>query len=149
MAIRNIRNWKDPIFRKTSRVVESFDERLGELIDDMADTLQASRGLGCAAVHVGVLRRVVVLRASNGLIELVNPVIEAASEETHDIIESSIASSSPKCYVNRPVSVTVSGFDRHGHPVSLSGAGYLAAAICHELDHLDGILFTDKQVGKK
>jgi len=148
MAIRNIREWNDPIFRKTSRVVESFDERLGELIDDMAQTLQASRGLGCAAVHVGVLRRVVVVSTGNGIVELVNPVIEAASEETHDIIEISIASGSPKCYVNRPVSVTVSGFDRHGQPVSLSGAGYLAAAICHEVDHLDGILYTDKSVAK-
>ena len=144
MATRNLTNWNDPIFRKKSRLVERFDERLWTLIDDMRETLEKVGGYGCAAVHVGVLRRVVVVLDKDGVIELVNPVIVELSAETQEVFEGSIAPGAPLGYVTRPLSVTVEAFDRNGKTVSVQGTGFLAATLCHEIDHLDGIMFTDK-----
>jgi peptide deformylase len=144
MALRNLTNWSDPLFRKRSREVEKFDSRLHELLDDMLETLKHANGYGCAAVHVGVLRRVVVINDSNGLIELVNPMLTESSAETQIVLEGSIAPGAPRGYVTRPKSVTVSGFDRKGQAITISGTGFLAAALCHEIDHLDGVLFADK-----
>ena len=144
MAIRNLTNWSDPIFCKTSRTVEKFDERLWTLLDDMRDTLEKVNGYGCAAVHVGILRRVVVVNDDSGVIELVNPVIIETSEETQEVLEGSIAPGAPRGYVTRPKSVTVSGFDRNGNEITVSGSDFLAATLCHEIDHLDGVMFTDK-----
>ena len=144
MGIRNLTNWNDPIFRKTSRIVEKFDERLWNLIDGMCDTLKEVNGYGCAAVHIGVLRRVVVVNDDNGIIELINPVIIETSSETQEVLEGSIAPGAPREYVSRPKSVTVSTFDRNGNPITVSGTNFLAATFCHEIDHLDGIMFTDK-----
>ena len=144
MGIRNLTNWSDPLFRKTSRVVEKFDERLWLLLDDMRDTLEKVNGYGCAAVHVGVLRRVVVVNDDNGVIELINPTFIEASEETQEALEGSIAPGAPQGCVVRPRSITVSGFDRHGKPVTVRGSDFLAATLCHEIDHLDGVMFIDK-----
>jgi len=144
MGIRNLTNWNDPIFRKTSRAVEKFDERLWNLLDDMRETLAKVNGYGCAAVHVGILRRVVVVNDDSGVIELINPTIIEASAETQNVLEGSIAPGVPQGYVSRPKSVTVSAFDRNGNPITVSGTDFLAATFCHEIDHLDGILFTDK-----
>ena len=144
MATRNLTNWDDPIFRKKSRVVERIDERLWMLLDDMRETLEKVDGYGCAAVHVGVMKRVVVVLDEGGLIELVNPVIVESSAETQEVLEGSIAPGAPRGYVIRPQSVTVEAFDRDGGPVSISGSGFLAATLCHEIDHLDGIMFADK-----
>ena len=144
MAQRNLTTWNDPIFRKKSRMVEAFDERLWTLLDDMRETLEKVGGYGCAAVHVGVLRRVVVVMEDSGVIELVNPSIIEASTETHEVLEGSIAPGAPRGYVIRPQSVTVSALDRNGNPIFITGTGFLAATLCHELDHLDGIMFTDK-----
>ena len=144
MAIRNLTEWNDPIFRKTSRAVEKFDERLWNLLDDMRDTLEKVNGYGCVAVHIGVLRRVVVVNDDGGVIELINPIIIETSEETQEVLEGSIAPGSPRGYVIRPKSVIVSAFDRDGTPITVSGADFLAATFCHEIDHLDGIMFTDK-----
>ena len=143
MAIRNITDWNDPIFRKKSRPVEKFDERLWTLLDDMRDTLEKVGGYGCAAVHVGVLRRAVVVNDESGVIELVNPVI-TESTGTQKVREGSIAPNSPRGYVSRPKSVTVEGFDRKGNPITITAKDFLAATLCHEIDHLEGILFTDK-----
>jgi peptide deformylase len=144
MAIRNLTNWNDPIFRKTSRAVEKFDERLWMLLDDMKDTLEKVSGYGCAAVHVGILRRVVVVNDDSGIIELINPAITEQSEETQEVLEGSIAPGAPRGTVTRPLNVTVSAFDRDGNLITVNGAGFLAATYCHEIDHLDGIMFTDK-----
>lgn len=144
MALRNLAEWNDQIFRKSSRVVEKFDDRLWSLLDDMRETLEKVGGYGCAAVHVGVLRRVVVVNDDNGVIELVNPTIIEISEENQDVLEGSIAPGSPQGHVTRPISVTVSAFDRDGNPITINGIDFLAATLCHEIDHLDGILFTDK-----
>lgn len=144
MALRNLAEWNDPIFRKKSRAVERFDERLWALLDDMRETLESVGGYGCAAVHIGVLRRVVVVNDESGVIELVNPSITEASAEMQEVMEGSIAHGAPRATVTRPKYVTVSAFDRNGSPVIVSGSGFLAATFCHEVDHLDGILFTDK-----
>jgi len=144
MGIRNLTSWNDPLFHKKSRVVEKFDERLWTLLEDMRETLEKVGGYGCAAVHVGVLRRVVVVNDENGVIELINPTISETSEETQEVLEGSIAPGAPRGYVTRPQSITVSAFNRDGNPISVSGAGFLAATLCHEIDHLDGILFMEK-----
>jgi peptide deformylase len=144
MALRQLTNWNDPLFRKVSRPVEKFDERLWMLLDDMKETLEHVNGYGCAAVHVGVLRRVVVINDKNGLIELINPTITATSEEMQTVAEGSIAPSAAMETTLRPKSVTVAGFDRNGEPITVNGEGFLAATLLHEIDHLDGILFTDK-----
>ena len=144
MAIRNLTNWHDPIFRKKSRAVETFDERLWTLLYDMKDTLKRANGYGCAAVHVGILRRAVVIIEADGAIELINPSIVDASAETQKMLEGSIAPGAPQGYVTRPARVTVSAYDRHGNPITATGEGFLAATFCHEIDHLDGILFADK-----
>ena len=145
MALRNLTNWSDPLFRKKSRPVEKFDERLCTLLDDMLETLEKVNGYGCAAVHVGVLRRVVVVNDENSVIELVNPVITDESSETQEVPEGSIAPDAPYGTVIRPKRVTVSATDRNGTPITVTGSDFLAATFCHEIDHLDGILFTDKE----
>jgi peptide deformylase len=144
MALRILTNWNDPLFRKKSRIVEKYDERLWALLDDMRETLDKAGGYGCAAVHVGVLRRVVVVNDESGVIELINPTITGESAETQEVLEGSIAPGAPRGYVTRPMSVTVSAFDRNGNPITADGTDFLAATFCHEIDHLDGILFTDK-----
>jgi len=144
MAIRNLTNWNDPIFRKTSRIVEKFDERLWQLLDDMCETLEKVNGYGCAAVHIGVLRRAGVVNDNKGVIEFINPTIIETSADTQNDLEGSIAPGAPQGYVTRPKSVKVSAFDRNCNPITISGSDFLAATFCHEIDHLDGILFTDK-----
>jgi len=144
MALRNLTHWNDPVFRKKSRPVEKYDQRLWALLDDMRETLEKAGGYGCAAVHVGILRRVVVVNEESGVIELVNPVITDASGETQEVMEGSIAPGAPSGTVIRPKNVTVSAFDRNGNAIIVSGTGFLAATFCHEIDHLDGVLFTDR-----
>jgi peptide deformylase len=144
MAIRNLTDWNDPIFRKKSRAVENYDERLYTLLEDMRDTLIKVNGYGCAAVHVGVLRRMLVINDKDGVIELINPVITEASEEIQEIMEGSIARGAPRGTVTRPKHVTVTGFNRNGEPITVKGSDFLAATLCHEIDHLDGIMYIDK-----
>ena len=144
MALRNLIEWNDTTFRKKSRIVEKYDDRLWDLLDDMRETLVKAGGYGCAAVHVGVLRRVVVVNDENGVIELVNPVIIDTSEDTQEVHEGSVAPGAPNGKVLRPQSVTVSAFDRNGNEITVKGDGFLAATFCHEIDHLDGIMFIDR-----
>ena len=144
MALRNLTSWDDPLFRKTSRAVEKFDERLHALLDDMLETLRHVGGYGCAAVHVGILRRVVVIDDESGVIELINPEMIDKSKETQEVPEGSIAPSAPRGTVTRPLTVKVLAFDRNGKPSTVSGSDFLAATLCHEIDHLNGTLFTDR-----
>jgi len=146
MAIRNLTNWHDPKFRKKSRIVEQFDQRLWALLDDMRETLEKVKGYGCAAIHMGVLRRVVVILDKDGAVELINPKIIEESTETQEVLEGSIAPDAPRGYVIRPKSVTVAALDRHGNPTTVTGEGFLAATLCHEIDHLDGMMFIEKVV---
>ena len=144
MAIRNLTHWNDPLFRKKSKTIEKFDERLWTLLDDMRETLIKVNGYGCAAVHVGVLRRAVVILNKDSAIELINPIVTEASEETQEVIEGSIAPGAPRGTVIRPKKVTVEGFNRNGEPITITGTDFLAAVLFHEIDHLDGVMFTDK-----
>jgi len=148
MAIRTLTNFDDPQFRKISKEVVKFDERLWALLDDMRDTLEHVRGYGCAAVHIGILRRAVVVVDDGGVIELINPFITESSTQTERVFEGSIAPGAPRGYVERPKEVTVSAFDRHGEPITMTAEGFLAATFCHEIDHLNGVLFSDKLVDR-
>ena len=146
MAIRQLTHFNDERFRKKSKPVTKFDEKLWELLGDMRDTLKRTKGYGCAAVHVGVLKRVVLVLDNDNAIELVNPVVIAQSTEAERILEGSIAPEAPRGYVERPKKVTVEACDRNGNPVTINAEGFFAATLCHEIDHLDGLLYSDKIV---
>ncbi|MEG2173858.1 MAG: peptide deformylase [Oscillospiraceae bacterium] len=143
MAIRTILRDTDPILRKTSRPVERFDDRLMILLDDMANTMVKSEGVGLAAPQVGVLRRVITIDVGHGVIEMINP--EILSESDDHVIDSEGCLSSPGEYglVKRPRVVMATYLDRHGNRCEITGEGLLSRAICHEVDHLDGRLFKD------
>lgn len=142
MALRNIVTEKEARLRKISRPVEKFDERLRTLLDDMAETMYHADGVGIAGVQVGVLRRVFVVDIGEGLTEFVNPVITARSGE-QDGLEGCLSSPGEYGMVVRPEKVTVTAFDRDGKPFTLEAEGFMARAVCHEYDHLDGRIFKD------
>ena len=143
MAIRNILRDSDGRLRKKSRPVERFDERLLELLGDMADTMHKADGVGHAAPQVGILRRAVVIDIGEGVIEMINPEIVWKSGELVDDAEGCLSSPGEYGMVKRPQKVKAVYCDRSGVRRELEGEGLLARAICHELDHLDGVLFKD------
>ena len=145
MAIRNIVTEEDGILRKTSREVTSFDDRLCVLLDDMAETLKKANGVGLAAPQIGVLKRVVVIDTDedHGLMELVNPVIVAIKGKQHEP-EGCLSYPGKSGYVVRPAKVKIKAQDRYGRRKTYVGSGLLARAFCHETDHLNGILYSDK-----
>lgn len=147
MALRNIVKLGDPILNKTSRKVEKFDERLSILIDDMFETMYAENGVGLAAVQVGMLKRVVVIDVGDGPMELVNPEITLKEGEQR---ESEGCLSLPGKYgvTIRPKKVQVKAQDRNGKWQVFTGEDLKARCFCHEIDHLDGILFTSHVIGK-
>lgn len=143
MAIRNIVKIGDDVLRKICRTQLTFDEKLGTILDDMAETMYKAEGVGLAAPQVGLLRRFCVVDVGDGLIELINPVIvEKSGSQTG----SEGCLSVPERYneVERPMKVTVRAQDRHGNNIVVTGEGLKARAFCHEIDHLDGILFIDR-----
>ncbi len=142
MALRNIRLEGEECLRKISRPVEKFDERLWQLLDDMADTMYHAHGVGLAGPQVGVLRRVVVVDDGNGLIELVNPVI--LSKKGKQVgPEGCLSLPGKSGTVERPNKVEVEASDRHGNRFRVVGVDLTARAFCHEIDHLDGVLYMD------
>ena len=143
MAIRNIRKLGDDILRKKSRRVEKIDDKIVELLDDMAETMYKSDGVGLAAPQVGILKRIVVIDVGDGLLELINPEITDFSGNVKDI-EGCLSVPGKYGYVVRPQKVTVTALDRFGNKRIITGEGMLAKALCHEIDHLDGIMFVDK-----
>jgi peptide deformylase len=143
MAIRTIRKWNDSILHKKSRDVTAFDRRLHQLLDDMADTMREANGVGLAAVQVGALRRVVTIDVGDGVVELINPVITETSEETIDMAEGCLSFPGQQGMVERPKRVTVEAFDRNGEPFTITGEDLLARALCHEIDHTNGIVYLD------
>ena len=146
MAKRSIvRLGEDDILRKHCRAVERFDGRLAALLDDMAETMYAANGAGLAAPQVGILMRAVVVDAGSGLIELVNPEIIRA-EGAHVGVESCLSVPDRCGTVERPERVAVRAQNRRGEPIEITGEGFLAVALCHEIDHLDGILYIDKMI---
>lgn len=142
MAIRNIRTEEDPVLRKVSRKVESFDEKLFLILDDMKDTLIKSQGIGLAAVQVGILRRIVLVNFDGRIIELINPEI---TEREGQQIEAEACLSVPHKAGKtlRPKTVTVKAQNRNGQWCIYKGTDLHARCFCHELDHLDGKLYTD------
>ena len=142
MAIRNIRTEGDSILRKTSRPVENFDSRLWELLDDMKDTMYHAEGVGLAAVQVGILRRVVVIDVGDGLMELINPEI-IETEGAQCGVEGCLSLPGKQGTTIRPKTVKVKAQNRHGNWCVYKGTDLKAKAFCHEIDHLDGILYVD------
>ena len=143
MAIRQIAQIGEPVLRKKSKVVEKFDQKLIDLLEDMADTMYEADGVGLAAPQVGILKRVVVIDVGDGIIELINPEIIETSGEQIDA-EGCLSVVGETAEVKRPYVVKVRAQDRHGNTFEIEGEELLARAFCHEIDHLDGVLFVDK-----
>lgn len=148
MALRKIREIGDPCLKKVCREVDKFDSRLHTLLDDMAETLTEANGVGLAAPQVGILRRAVIIdrgEENGGIIELINPVITETEGSVVDI-EGCLSVPGKAGEVERPEKATVRAFDRNGNPIEYTGEGLMARCICHECDHLDGILYVEKVI---
>lgn len=146
MAIRNIVKDGDSILNKKCRSVEKFDSKLADLLDDMAETMHLANGVGLAAPQVGILRRIVVIDVGDGVIELINPQIIAYSGEQEGV-EGCLSFPGEWGITKRPQYVKVKAFDRNGNEFTKDGKDLLAKAFCHEIDHLNGIVF--KQVAER
>ena len=144
MAIRNIVKFGEEVLNKKCRPVEKFDQKLAILLDDIKETLYDADGVGLAAPQVGILRRVVVIDDGSGLLELINPEILETSKETQIDAEGCLSNPGQYGMVERPYRVKVRAQDRNGNWFEKEGEGLLARAFCHELDHLEGILFTSR-----
>ena len=143
MAIRNVVQVGDDVLRQRCLEVEVFDEKLHLLLDDMKDTVKKERGAGLAAPQVGVLKRVVVVDVEEGYFEFINPVIVSQKGEQTGW-EGCLSVRGKNGIVSRPMKVKLSFQDRNGEKYLLQAKGFFARAICHELDHLDGVLYIDK-----
>ena len=148
MAILKIVKVGDPILRKTSRPVEEITPRIRQLVEDMIETMRDANGCGLAAVQVGVLRRVVVIEVEEGKpIVLINPKIVAFAGEQCEQ-EGCLSLPGKWGTTRRPKHVTVRATGLDGEETEYTGSDLLARAFCHELDHLDGKLFTDSLIGE-
>ena len=144
MALRKIVTVGDPILTKVCRPVTKFDQKLAILIEDMIETMHDANGVGLAGPQVGILRRVVVVDAGDEDIELVNPEVVEVSEETQTGLEGCLSLPGKYGIVTRPEHVVIRAQDRNGKRFTFTATGYPARIVCHETDHLDGVLFTDK-----
>lgn len=142
MALRNIVKFGDDILRKKCREVTVFDDKLWVLLDDMYETMQSANGVGLAAPQVGILRRVCVIDVGDGPIELINPVITSMRGKQR-AVEGCLSAPGQWGYVTRPAKVKVTAQNRYGKEVKYEGTELLARAFCHEIDHLNGVIFTD------
>lgn len=143
MAKLNIVKDGDPLLHKKSRSVEAITPRILTLLDDMTETMRAANGCGLAAVQVGILRRIVVIEVEQGTVyEMINPQIIRRKGQQQEM-EGCLSVPGKYGITNRPMTVTVRYLDREGKSCELTGSELLARAICHETDHLDGILFSD------
>lgn len=145
MALRNIVKLGDPILEKKSREVTKFDQRLFTLLDDMRETMMKAEGVGLAAVQVGVLKRVVVLDCGERYLELINPEITYREGEQREQ-EGCLSLPGEYATTLRPMKVKVRAQNRNGKWCVYSGEGLEARCFCHEIDHLDGILFTQRAI---
>ena len=143
MAILNIIKEGDEILRKVSRPVTEITPRILTLLDDMKDTVKKEQGAGLAGPQVGVLKRLAVVDVDEGYFELINPVIVAQKGEQTGW-EGCLSVRGKSGIVSRPMKVTLAYQDRYGEKHVLKAKGFFARAICHELDHLDGVLYIDK-----
>ena len=148
MAKRNVVKIGEALLRKKSKPVKNFDEDLAELLDDMRETMYAFDGMGLAAPQVGVLRRAVIVEVNNMFLELINPEIVDMKGETIEE-EGCLSVGNFRGRVKRPYEITVSAFDRFGEAFTLRCQNWLARCICHEVDHLDGVIFVDHSLDKE
>ena len=145
MAVMKILRLGDETLRKKSHPVTKIDRRTIGLLKDMAETMYAADGCGLAAPQVGILRRMVVIDVGAGLIELINPeIIESEGEEIG--VEGCLSVPGRRGTVKRPTKVVVRALDKKGREIELTAEGFLARAVCHELDHLDGTVYVDKMI---
>ena len=140
MAIRQIVKDGDDILLKKSKPVERIDDKIIQLLDDMKDTLVHADGVGLAAVQVGILRRVAIVFDGDNLIELINPEIIGKNGEQSGL-EGCLSFPGKYGEVTRPFTVTVKAQTRNGETKTYTGEGLTARAFCHEIDHMDGIVF--------
>lgn len=145
MAIRNIIKVGDEVLTKKSKSVDVIDKKILTLLDDMVETMKDAEGIGLAAVQVGVLKRVVVIQIEDKLYELINPVI---IEEEGEVAghEGCLSLPGVDAEVKRPQRVLVEALDRNGNKQRIEGTDLLARALCHEIDHLNGILLTKRAI---
>ena len=143
MAKRTIRLSTDDVLRKKCKTVTKITPNIHMLLDDMADTMYAANGVGLAAPQVGILKRIVVIDIGEGLVELINPeIIETSGEQIGE--EGCLSVIGESGIVRRPNVVKVRAYNRKGQLFEIEGEELLARAFCHEIDHLDGILYVDK-----
>ena len=143
MAQLNIVKFGDPLLRKASRPVEEITPRILTLLDDMKDTLDKAQGAGLAAVQVGVLRRIFIVDVDEGFFEFINPEIISTSGEQYGI-EGCLSVKGKWGDVKRPYKVTIKAQNRKGEYFTITAKDFFAKAICHEYDHLEGIVYVDK-----
>ena len=142
MGLRKILTDKDPALHKVCRPVEKFDGRLHKLLDDMAETLEQANGVGLAAPQIGILRRVVLVDTGEEVLELINPtLLETSGEEVG--AEGCLSVPGKYGLVKRPNYAKVRAQDRNGNWYEAEGEELIARCFCHELDHLDGIVYTE------
>jgi peptide deformylase len=143
MALRQIRLYDDEILRKKSKLVEVVDDKIRQTLNDMADTMYNTKnGGGLAAPQVGILKRLVVIDMGQGLIKLVNPKI-IKQDGTQEVIEGCLSIPNKWGKLIRPAKVTIQALNENGEQIIMTGTGDLAKCFCHEIEHLEGILFTD------
>ncbi len=147
MAIRNIVKEGDPILNKVCRPVEKFDDRLALLLDDMYETMLDGNGVGIAGPQVGILRRVFVIDIGEGKMEFINPKI-IKTKGVQESSEGCLSCPGEYGITKRPMYVTAVAQNRYGDQFTVQAEGLLAKAICHENDHLDGILFKEHVIRK-
>ena len=141
MGLRRILTDKEPALHKVCKPVTSFDQKLHKLLDDMTETLIDSNGVGLAAPQVGILRRVVLVDTGEGILELINPeLIETDGEQVGP--EGCLSVPGKYGLVKRPYYAKVRAQDREGNWYEAGGEELIARCFCHELDHLDGIIYT-------
>lgn len=146
MAILNMRYEGDEILRKKCKEVKAVDDRIREILEDMAETLyNTPNGAAVAANQLGILKRLVVIDMGEGLIKLVNPVVVQAEGE-QEVVEGCLSFPDKVGKLMRPKSVVVKAFNEKGEALTITGTDDMAKCLCHEIDHLDGICFTDKVV---
>lgn len=143
MSRRFVVQTGEPVLRQKCEEVKSFNQKLWQLLDDMKETVRAENGAGLAAPQVGVAERVVVIDVQEGFFEMVNPVIVSSKGEQTGP-EGCLSVKGKQGTVTRPNKVKAEYRDRNGRKHKLTAEGFFARAVCHELDHLDGILYTDR-----
>lgn len=148
MALRTIRKHGDELLRKRSKKVDVINERILTLLNDMEETMYDADGVGLAAPQVGILKRVVVIDIGEGILRLINPEI-ISTEGSYVDVEGCLSVPGEQGEVERPYKVKVKALNEKGEEIIVEGEELLARALCHEIDHLEGVLFVDKVINRE